>query len=264
MINREALREYASASLWVLPTFAGLLALLVGSVMSQIDLGPDSPLVFQGTADDARGLLIAISGTVVTVIALTLGLTVVALQLSSTQFSPRLLRTSSRPPKPGRAQFVRRHLHLQRGWTLHRRGGFPDPGRGVPAAGCERRNGHAVREPCGGGVLRRPPRALDPDRRDHRSGRTSKPSESSARTGLARSRPLPVGRTGQSRWRPPIRATSKMCTWNRSCRSRRDTQSPSGFDGASANTWLPGPPWCGSGVPIGTTRRRTRRTSARS
>src|SRR4029453_16630645 len=60
--------------------------------MSQIDLGPDSPLVFQGTADDARGLLIAISGTVVTVIALTLGLTVVALQLSSTQFSPRLLR----------------------------------------------------------------------------------------------------------------------------------------------------------------------------
>ena len=92
MINREALREYASASLWVLPTFAGLLALLVGSVMSQIDLGPDSPLVFQGTADDARGLLIAISGTVVTVIALTLGLTVVALQLSSTQFSPRLLR----------------------------------------------------------------------------------------------------------------------------------------------------------------------------
>ncbi len=92
MINREALREYVSASLWVLPTFAGLLALIAGSVMSQIQLGPDSPLVFQGTADDARGLLIAISGTVVTVIALTLGLTVVALQLSSTQFSPRLLR----------------------------------------------------------------------------------------------------------------------------------------------------------------------------
>jgi uncharacterized membrane protein len=92
MINREALREYASASLWVLPTLAGLVALVIGSVVSQIDLGPDSPLAFQGTADDARALLIAISGTVVTVIALTLGLTVVALQLSSTQFSPRLLR----------------------------------------------------------------------------------------------------------------------------------------------------------------------------
>jgi uncharacterized membrane protein len=92
VINREALREYTSASLWVLPTIAGVLALIVGSVMSQIDLGPGSLLAFQGTADDARGLLIAITGTVVTVIALVLGLTVVALQLASTQFSPRLLR----------------------------------------------------------------------------------------------------------------------------------------------------------------------------
>ncbi len=92
MINRETFREYASASLWVLPTLAGLFALITGSIVSQIDLGPDSPLVFQGTADDARALLIAITGTVVTVIALVLGLTVVALQLASTQFSPRLLR----------------------------------------------------------------------------------------------------------------------------------------------------------------------------
>jgi uncharacterized membrane protein len=49
-------------------------------------------LAFQGTGDDARALLITVSSTVVTVIALVLGLTVVALQLSSTQFSPRLLR----------------------------------------------------------------------------------------------------------------------------------------------------------------------------
>jgi uncharacterized membrane protein len=49
-------------------------------------------LSFQGTADDARTLLIGVTGTVVTVIALVLGLTVVALQLASTQFSPRLLR----------------------------------------------------------------------------------------------------------------------------------------------------------------------------
>ena len=49
-------------------------------------------LAFQGTADDARTLLITVTSTVVTVIALVLGLTVVALQLSSTAFSPRLLR----------------------------------------------------------------------------------------------------------------------------------------------------------------------------
>ena len=54
MINREALREYASGSLWVLPTLAGLFALIAGSIVSQIDLGPDSPFAFQGTADDAR------------------------------------------------------------------------------------------------------------------------------------------------------------------------------------------------------------------
>ena len=69
--------------------------LVAGTVISQVTVDPGSgwaPLAFQGTADDARTLLITIASTVVTVIALVLGLTVVALQLSSTQFSPRLLR----------------------------------------------------------------------------------------------------------------------------------------------------------------------------
>jgi uncharacterized membrane protein len=90
-----ALREYVGGALWVLPGVAGLLALVVGYAISQIDVSPGSPLnllAFQGTADDARALLITVTSTVVTVIALVLGLTVVALQLSSTQFSPRLLR----------------------------------------------------------------------------------------------------------------------------------------------------------------------------
>src|SRR5829696_1524572 len=90
-----ALREYVNGALWVLPGVAGLAALAVGFAMSQVTVAPGSPLVrlaFQGTADDARALLITVSSTVVTVIALVLGLTVVALQLSSTQFSPRLLR----------------------------------------------------------------------------------------------------------------------------------------------------------------------------
>ena len=92
MIRRDALREYSRGSLWFIPAIAVLLALLVGLVLSRIDLGPTSPLAFQGTADDARLILITIAGTMVTVIALLLGLAVVALQLSSTQFSPRLLR----------------------------------------------------------------------------------------------------------------------------------------------------------------------------
>src|SRR6478609_4316887 len=95
MISRDAIREYATGSLWVLPGMSAVLALLVGFGVSHIDVSPDSPLAplaFQGTADDARTLLSNVTGTVVTVIALVLGLTVVALQLSSTQFSPRLLR----------------------------------------------------------------------------------------------------------------------------------------------------------------------------
>jgi uncharacterized membrane protein len=94
-VRRSALKEYIGGALWVLPSLAALLALALGYGMSQIEVAPGSPLnrlAFQGTADDARELLITVSSTVVTVIALVLGLTVVALQLSSTQFSPRLLR----------------------------------------------------------------------------------------------------------------------------------------------------------------------------
>jgi uncharacterized membrane protein len=92
MIRRDALSEYVRGSLWVLPTLSVLVALAAGSLLSLVRIGPHSPLAFEGTAEDARTLLIGIAGTMVTVIALLLGLTVVALQLSSTQYSPRLLR----------------------------------------------------------------------------------------------------------------------------------------------------------------------------
>jgi len=94
-MRREAAVEYLRGSLWAMPTVAIGVALVAGSVLSSITIDPDSSLavlVFQGTADDARNLLIGIASTMVTVIALVLGLTVVALQLASTQFSPRLLR----------------------------------------------------------------------------------------------------------------------------------------------------------------------------
>ena len=92
MVGRGVLREYVRGSLWVLPTLSVLAALAAGALLSSVSIGPRSPLAFQGTPDDARTLLLGISGTMVTVIALLLGLAVVALQLSSTQFSPRLLR----------------------------------------------------------------------------------------------------------------------------------------------------------------------------
>ena len=94
-VRRESWREYANGALWVLPTVAAVLAVVAGYFISHLDVQPGTflgRLAFQGTADDARNLLVAVTSTVVTVIALVLGLTVVALQLSSTQFSPRLLR----------------------------------------------------------------------------------------------------------------------------------------------------------------------------
>jgi hypothetical protein len=92
VVGRDALREYVRGALWVLPTLSVLAALAVGAALSSVRVGARSPLAFQGTPDDARTLLFGITGTMITVIALLLGLAVVALQLSSTQFSPRLLR----------------------------------------------------------------------------------------------------------------------------------------------------------------------------
>jgi uncharacterized membrane protein len=92
MMRLDAVREYLRASLWIVPTVCGVAAMGAGLLIARVRVRPDSLLAFQGTADDARTLLITVAGTVVTVLALLLGLTVVALQLSSTQFSPRLLR----------------------------------------------------------------------------------------------------------------------------------------------------------------------------
>jgi uncharacterized membrane protein len=94
-VHETGTRDYLKGALWVYPTLAVVLALVAGAGLSAITIPPDTwvePFLFQGTAGDARTLLIGISGTMMSVIALVLGLTLVALQLSSTQFSPRLLR----------------------------------------------------------------------------------------------------------------------------------------------------------------------------
>ncbi|MFI6448616.1 DUF2254 domain-containing protein [Kitasatospora sp. NPDC050543] len=107
----EALGEYLRGALWVLPGIAVVLSLAAGSALSRVRVPTDSwlhPLAFAGTADDARQVLIAIASTMVTVIALVLGLTIVALQVASTQFSPRLLRNflRDRPNQVVLAVFV--------------------------------------------------------------------------------------------------------------------------------------------------------------
>ena len=97
VVRREAALEYLRGALWVMPTVAVVIALAAGFALARIEVPADAWFVFQGTPDDARALLIAISSTLATVIALVLGLTVVALQLAATQFS-RLLRNFLRDP----------------------------------------------------------------------------------------------------------------------------------------------------------------------
>jgi uncharacterized membrane protein len=54
------------------------------------------PVVFSAGVDGARAMLQAIAGSIITVAGVTFSITIVALQLTSTQFSPRVLRNFMR------------------------------------------------------------------------------------------------------------------------------------------------------------------------
>ncbi len=88
---RETLR-----SLWFLPSVSILVALATVGAFSQITIALDSPIrpfLFSGDSNAARQVLTVVSGSMITVTSLVFVLTVVALQIASTQFSPRLLRS---------------------------------------------------------------------------------------------------------------------------------------------------------------------------
>lgn len=94
-MHRQGATELRGA-LWVKPAVAVVLSLILGAALSQVELAADSAigrLAFRGDADDARQLLATVTGTMITVTSLVFVLTVVALQIASTQFSPRLMRT---------------------------------------------------------------------------------------------------------------------------------------------------------------------------
>jgi uncharacterized membrane protein len=97
------LQDAVRTRLWPLPTIAVVFALVLGLTVPHVDAAIDDDLpswlngsLFGGDADAARSLLGAIASSLITVTALTFSLTVVTLQLASSQFSPRLLRTFTR------------------------------------------------------------------------------------------------------------------------------------------------------------------------
>ncbi len=97
------LRDGFRTQLWPLPTAAVVLAIALGICLpileaDHVGLVPSSlrGFLFTGGPDAARTVLEAVAGSLITVTALTFSLTVVTLQLASSQFSPRLLRTFTR------------------------------------------------------------------------------------------------------------------------------------------------------------------------
>ncbi|MDQ4137980.1 MAG: DUF2254 domain-containing protein [Actinomycetota bacterium] len=99
------LRERLAASIWPLPTAGIVLAVLLGLAIIEFDRLVDrtmsealSAWLFSGGPDTARSVLSSVSGALVTATSLTFSLTVVALQLASSQASPRLLRLFASDP----------------------------------------------------------------------------------------------------------------------------------------------------------------------
>lgn len=94
------MRDTLRVQLWPLPTLGVAVAVVAGVGLPLLDgrFQGDMPswlrtYLYSGTSDSARSVLAAIAGSMVTVTALTFSLTVLTLQLASSQFSPRLLRT---------------------------------------------------------------------------------------------------------------------------------------------------------------------------
>lgn len=98
-----ALLNAARTQLWPIPTIFVAASLAAGIAFPRIDERISGYLpfglkeyLFGGDSGAARDVLSAIAGSMITVSSLTFSLTVVTLQLASSQFSPRLLRTFTR------------------------------------------------------------------------------------------------------------------------------------------------------------------------
>lgn len=96
----QTVQEAVRTQLWPLPILGVVLAVVLGILVPLLDVAVDAhlpavlgTLVFNGDPGAARTVLSAVASSLITVTSLTFSLTVVTLQLASSQFSPRLLRT---------------------------------------------------------------------------------------------------------------------------------------------------------------------------
>jgi uncharacterized membrane protein len=96
-VQSARLREWVNTGLWFIPMIWAVGSMILAVVLVAIDqeTGGDDPswLVFGRGADSARQVLGVIAGSTIAFTGTVFSITIVALQLASTQFSPRVLRT---------------------------------------------------------------------------------------------------------------------------------------------------------------------------
>lgn len=99
-LTPRVIRDYARTQLWPVPLAAVIASVVLAQLATFLDHQLDgnmpsalAALLFTGGAPAARSLVSAIAASTMTVTSLTFSLTVVTLQLASSQYSPRLLRT---------------------------------------------------------------------------------------------------------------------------------------------------------------------------
>ncbi|MGB0099394.1 MAG: DUF2254 domain-containing protein [Nocardioides sp.] len=87
--------ERALTPFWVVPALWCLGAVAAGVLVPEVDdsVSDWMPFVFRGGADGARAVLSTIAGAMISVTGLVFSITIVVLQLASSQFSPRVLQT---------------------------------------------------------------------------------------------------------------------------------------------------------------------------
>lgn len=89
------LREAVRTGFWAIPAGCVVLAVVLAVLILRLDRSMDKDLAFTFGAgpDGAREVLSAISTSMITFTGLVFSITIVVLQLTSSQFSPRVLRT---------------------------------------------------------------------------------------------------------------------------------------------------------------------------
>jgi uncharacterized membrane protein len=86
------LRESLRSSLWFVPAVCVVLAAAAAQALVQLQPGSTTWL-FGGGPESARTLLSTLAASMITFLGLTFSITMVVLQLTSSQYSPRVLRT---------------------------------------------------------------------------------------------------------------------------------------------------------------------------